>query len=121
MIEDVEMITEGSTFTGPDYREFTPLSDMDETIIREAELNTLILGDDLSGTYNKSGPSGKKRKRDINIYRYDSSVSTAWKKNIANFSSRAAITANKSFLSKPIQFLVNLLLLFFKFKSTWSL
>ncbi len=77
MIEDVEMITEGSTPTGPGYRESTPLSDIDETIIREAELNTLILENDPSGTYNKSKPSSKKRKRDINTYGCDFFVSTA--------------------------------------------
>ena len=106
MSEDVEMTTEESAPTGPGYKEFTPLSDVDETIIREAELDALTLGDDLSGTYDKSGLSSKKRKRDINICGCDSSVSVAWKKNIANFSSRAAIAVNKSFLDKPIQFLV---------------
>ncbi len=79
---------------------------MDETIIREAELDILIFGDDLSKIYNKSGLSSKKRKRDINIYEYNPSVSITWKKNITNFSSRAAIIVNKSFLNKPIQFLV---------------
>ena len=70
------MITKESASTGSDYKKFTPLSDVDETIIREAELDTLTLGNDLSGTYNESGLSSKKRKRDINIYEYDSSVST---------------------------------------------
>ncbi len=60
--------------TGFDYKESTSLSDMDETIIREAELNTLTLGDDLFEIYNKSGLSSKKRKRDINIYKYNPSV-----------------------------------------------
>ncbi len=83
--EDVEMITEGSTFIGPDYRESTPFSNIDETIIWEAELDTLILGNDPSRTYNESGPSSKKHKRDINIYEYNPSVSTTWKKNVINF------------------------------------
>ncbi len=96
------MITKESAPIKSNYRESTPLSDIDETIIRETKLNTLTLGDDLSRTYNKSGLSSKKRKRDINICGYDSSVSAAWKKNITNFSSRAATTTNKSLLSKPI-------------------
>ncbi len=104
--EDIKIITKGSTPTGPGYKESTPFSDVDETIIREAELDVLTLGDDPSRTYNESGLSSKKRKRDINIYGYNPSVSAAWKKNIANFSSRAATTANKNFLSKPIQFLI---------------
>ncbi len=100
------MTTEGPTSIKSNHKESTPLSDVNETIIREAELDTLTLENDLSETYNKSGPSSKKRKRDINIYKYNSSVSTAWKKNIINFSSRAATTANKNLLNKPIQFLV---------------
>ncbi len=71
------MITEGSTPTGPGHKESTPFFDMDKTIIREAELNILTLGDDLSRIYNESGLSSKKRKRDINIYGYNPSVSTA--------------------------------------------
>src|SRR6266536_2417897 len=106
MPEDVEMITEKSTPTESNYKKSTPLSNVDETIIREAELDILILEDDLSGIYNKSKPSSKKRKRDINICGYNPSVSVTWKKNITDFSSRAATAANKNFLSKPIQFLV---------------
>ncbi len=87
MTEDVEIITKKSTFTESNYREFTPLSNIDETIIREAELDILTLGNDLFEIYNKSGPSSKKRKRDINTYEYNPSVFTAWKKNIADFSS----------------------------------
>ena len=67
------------------YRKSTPLSDINETIIREAELNTLTLENNLSKTYNKSELSSKKRKRDINIYKYNSFVSITWKKNIINF------------------------------------
>ncbi len=96
------MITEGSAFIGSGYKEFTPLSDVDETIIREAELDILILEDDLSGIYIKSRSSNKKRKRDINICGYDPSVSIMWKKNITGFSSRITITTNKNFLNKPI-------------------
>jgi len=102
VIEDVEMITEGPIFIGSDYKESAPFSNMDETIIREAELDALTLGNDLFRTYNKSGPSSKKRKYDINIYGCDFSVSITWKKNIINFYSRATITANKNFLDKPI-------------------
>ncbi len=102
MIEDVEMITKESASTGSDYKKFTPLSDVDETIIRETELDTLIFGDDLSETYDKSGLWSKKRKRDVDIYEYNFSVSVAWKKNVAGFSFRAAIVINKSFLGKPI-------------------
>ncbi len=69
------MTTEESTFTELDYKKFTPFSNMDETIIREAELNTLTLGNDLFRIYNESGLSSKKRKRDINIYEYNLSVS----------------------------------------------
>ena len=71
------MITEKPTPIGFNHKESTPLSNMDETIIREAELNTLTLENDLSRTYNKSGPSSKKRKRDINTYEYNPSVSIA--------------------------------------------
>ncbi len=96
------MTTKESISTGPDYRESTPFSDINETIIREAELNILTLENNLSGIYNKSGPSSKKCKRDINIYEYDLSISAAWKKNITNFFSRATTIINKSFLNKPI-------------------
>src|SRR6266536_4504154 len=98
MPEDVEMITEKSTPTESNYKKSTPLSNVDETIIREAELDILILEDDLSGIYIKSRSSNKKRKRDINICRYDPSVSIMWKKNITGFSSRITITTNKNFL-----------------------
>ncbi len=77
---------------------------MDETIIREAELDVLTLGNDLSGTYNKSGSSSKKRKRDINICGYDSSVFITWKKNIASFFSRTTATASKGFLNSRYNF-----------------
>ena len=106
MPEDIKIITEGSASTKPGHKEFTSFSDIDETIIREAELNILILGNDPFGIYDESGLSSKKRKRDINIYEYDLSVSTAWKKNVVDFSSRAATAANESFLNKPIQFLI---------------
>ncbi len=69
-------------------------------------MDVLIFGDDLSGIYNESGSSSKKRKRDINIYGYNPSVFVAWKKNVANFSSRAVIIVNKNLLGKSIQFLV---------------
>ncbi len=75
---------------------------MNETIIWEAKLDTLTLGDDPSKIYNESEPSSKKRKRDVDICGYNPSVSAAWKKNIASFSSRAATTTNKNLLSKPI-------------------
>ncbi len=101
-IEDIKLITKKPAFIGFGYKESTSLSNMDETIIREAKLDILTLEDDLSRIYNKSGSSSKKRKRDINIYGYDLSVSAAWKKNIAGFSSRVATTANESLLSKPI-------------------
>ncbi len=68
------MTTKRPAPTGPNHKKSTPLSDVDETIIREAELDTLILGNDPSKIYNKSEPSSKKRKRDINIYKYNSSV-----------------------------------------------
>ncbi len=96
------MITEESTSIKLNYRESTSLSNIDETIIWEAELDVLIFENDLFGTYNKSRPSSKKRKRDINIYEYNLSVFVAWKKNVTGFSSRVTITANKSFLDKPI-------------------
>ncbi len=106
MPEDIKMITKGFTFTGPSYRESTPLFDIDETIIREAELNILTLENNPSKTYNKSGPSSKKRKRDINTYEYNPSVFIAWKKNVAGFSFRTMIIINKNLLGKSIQFLV---------------
>ncbi len=71
------MITKGPASIGFNYRESTPLSDINETIIREAELNILIVGDDLSRIYNESKLSSKKRKRDVDICGCDSSVSTA--------------------------------------------
>ncbi len=74
VIEDVEIITERPTSIESNYTEFTSLSNMDETIIREVELDTLTLGNDPSGIYNESGPSSKKRKRNINIYGCDLSV-----------------------------------------------
>ena len=106
MVEDIKMTTERPTSTEPNYKEFTPLSNIDETIIREAELDILTLGDDLFEIYNKSGLSSKKRKRNINIYRYNPSIFIAWKKNITDFFSRAATTINKNLLGKLIQFLV---------------
>src|SRR6266498_5014120 len=104
--EDIKMITKKPTPTGSDHKKFTSLFNINETIIRETELNTLTLEDDPSKIYNKSKPSSKKRKRDINIYKYNSSVFAAWKKNITSFFSRTAIIINKSFLDKPIQFLI---------------
>src|SRR6266511_5353472 len=106
VLEDIKIITERPAPNEPNYKKSTLFSDIDETIIRKAELNTLTLEDDLFKTYNKFRLSSKKRKRDINIYKYDSSVFIAWKKNITNFSSRTTITINKSLLNKPIQFLV---------------
>ncbi len=100
------MITEGFTSTEFSYKKSTSLSNIDETIIWEAELNILILGNNLFGIYNKSKLSSKKRKRDVNICGYDFFVFIAWKKNIANFSFRAAIVVNESFLGKSIQFLI---------------
>ncbi len=102
MREDIKIITERPVFIGLDYRESTPLSNIDETIIREAELDILTFGNKLFRIYNESGLSNKKRKRDINIYGYNPSVSITWKKNITNFSSRAATTVNESLLNKPI-------------------
>ncbi len=71
------MITKKPTFIKFNYKESTPLSNMDETIVREAELNILTLENDLSRTYNKSGSLSKKRKRDINTYKYNPSVFVA--------------------------------------------
>ncbi len=68
------MIIKGFISTESDYREFTSLSNMDETIIRKTELNTLIFGNNLFKIYNKSGLSSKKRKYNINIYKYNPSV-----------------------------------------------
>ncbi len=102
MTEDVEIIIKGSTPTEPNYKESTSLSNIDETIIREAELNILTLEDDPSEIYNKSESSSKKRKYDINIYKYNPSVSIAWKKNVADFFPRITTAANKSFLNKRI-------------------
>ncbi len=48
---------------------------MDETIIRETELNILTLGDNPSKIYNEFRLSSKKRKYNINIYKYNPSVS----------------------------------------------
>ena len=70
------MTTEESTPTEFNYREFTSLSNINEIIIRKTELDTLTLEKNLSGIYNKSRLSSKKRKRDINIYKYNPSVST---------------------------------------------
>ncbi len=102
MIEDIKMITKRFTFIGLSYKESTSFSDMDETIIREAELDILTLGDDLSGIYNKFRLSSKKCKRDVDICGCDLSVFVAWKKNIIGFSSRVATVANKGLLDKPI-------------------
>ncbi len=96
------MIIEKFASTGSGYRESTSFSDVNETIIRKGKLDILTLGDDLFGIYNKSGSSSKKRKRDINIYGCDFSVSVVWKKNVVSFSSRAATAANESFLGKSI-------------------
>ena len=96
------MITEGPAPTGPGYKESTSFSDMDETIIREAELDILTFGDDLFEIYNKSRLSSKKRKRDINICGYNPSVFIAWKKNITDFSSPATTVVNKNLLNKLI-------------------
>jgi len=75
VVEDVEMTTEGPTPIKSDYRESTSLSDVDEIIIWKVELDALTLGDNLSEIYDKFGPSSKKRKRDVDIYGCDSSVS----------------------------------------------
>ncbi len=106
VIKNIKITIKEPIFTGPNHRESTSLSNMDETIIREAELNTLTLEDDLFRIYNKSEPSSKKRKRNINTCEYDFSVSITWKKNIVDFSSRTTTAANKNLLDKPIQFLV---------------
>ena len=74
MTEDVEITTKKSAPTESSYRESTPLSNIDETIIQKTELDALTLENDPSGIYNKSGLSSKKRKRDINIYGCDPSV-----------------------------------------------
>ncbi len=105
MTKDIKITTKGPVFIGFNHKESTPLSNIKETIIRETELDTLTLENHLFRIYNKSGPSSKKRKRDINTYEYNPSVSITWNKNVTNFSSRAATTANKSLLDKPIQFL----------------
>ena len=75
MPEDIKITTKKPTPTESNHKKSTPLSNINETIIREAELNTLTLEDDLFRTYNKSRPSSKKRKRDINTYGYNPSVS----------------------------------------------
>ena len=77
MIEDVEIITKEPAFSGSNYREFTSLSNMDEMIIREAELDILSLGNNLFKIYNKSRSSSKKRKRDVDTCGYNSSVFAA--------------------------------------------
>ncbi len=102
MIEDVKITIKKSTPIKSNYKKSTPLSNINETIIRKAELNTLTLGDDLSRIYDKFGLSSKKRKRDIDTCGCDPSVFIVWKKNITGFSSRIAITTNKNFLNKPI-------------------
>ncbi len=99
---DVKIITKEPTPIGFNYKESTSFSNIDETIIRETELNTLTFGNDLSGIYNKSGSSSKKRKRNINIYKYNLSVFIAWKKNITNFSFQIITAVNESFLNKSI-------------------
>ncbi len=76
MPEDIKIITEGFTSTEFNYKESTHFFNINEMIIREAELNSLTLENNLSRIYNKSGLSSKKRKRDINIYGYNPSVST---------------------------------------------
>src|SRR6266536_5548599 len=106
MPEDIKITTKKPTPTESNHKKSTPLSNIDETIIRETELNTLTLENDLFKIYNESRSSRKKRKRDINIYEYNPSVSAAWKKNITNFSSRTTTITNKSLLGKPIQFLI---------------
>ena len=102
MTEDVKITTKEPAPTEPNYKKSTSLSNINETIIRKTELNTLTLGNNLSETYNKSGLSSKKRKRDINIYEYNLSVFIAWKKNIINFFSRVATIINKNLLNKSI-------------------
>ncbi len=100
------MITKRPAPTESDYRESTPLSDIDETIIWETELDIQTLEDDSSGIYNKSKLSSKKCKRNINICGYNLSVFVTWKKNITDFSSRITTITNENDLDKPIQFLV---------------
>ncbi len=77
MPEDIKIITKEPAPIGFNYKKSTSLSNIDETIIRETELDILTLGDNSSRIYNKSGSSSKKRKRDINIYEYNPSVSVA--------------------------------------------
>ena len=77
MIEDVKITIKKSTPIKSNYKKSTPLSNINETIIREAELNILILEDDLSKIYNKFRLSSKKRKYNINIYKYNLFVSAA--------------------------------------------
>jgi len=76
VIEDIKITTKKPTPTEPDYRKSTPFSDIDETIIREAELDILALENNPSKIYNKSRSSNKKRKHNINIYENNPSVST---------------------------------------------
>ncbi len=66
MLEDIEMTIERLVFIEFGYKKSTSFFDMDETIIRETELDTLTFEDDLFGIYDESGLSSKKRKRDIN-------------------------------------------------------
>src|SRR6266511_1929889 len=75
--EDIKIIIKEPTSIEFSYKKSTSFSDIDETIIREAKLNILIFEDDLFEIYNKSKSSGKKRKRDVNIYEYNPSVSAA--------------------------------------------
>ncbi len=102
MLEDIEMTIERLVFIEFGYKKSTSFFDMDETIIRETELDTLTFEDDLFGIYDESGLSSKKRKRDINICGCDSSVSVVWKKNVAGFFFRVVIVVNESLLNKPI-------------------
>jgi len=85
--EDIKITTKKPTPTESGHKKSTPLSNMDETIIREAKLNTLTLGNNPFRIYDKSGLSSKKHKRDINTYGYNPSIFTTWKKNIIGFSS----------------------------------
>ena len=68
------MIIKKPTPTESDYKESISLSNINKTIIREAELDILILENDLSRIYNESGSSSKKRKCNINICGYNSFV-----------------------------------------------
>ncbi len=77
MIKDIKIITKKSTFIESGYKKFTSFSDIDEMIIREAKLDTLTFENDLFKIYNKSGLSSKKYKYNINIYKYNPSVSVA--------------------------------------------